>query len=1089
MLHTMSKYCYLKKLVLLLTVFVFPSLQILGQNSTVIRGRVTSGDKEPLIMATVTELDKTNRIVNGVATNLDGAFVMQIKNKENKLVVTYTGFLKQTLTIGNKTMFQIVLEEDLTLLKAVEVTAKKMTNTGAMMVPTREISTAMQRIEASEFEGLQVGSVDEALQGRVAGLDIMSNSGEPGSGMSMRIRGTTSLTGSSMPLIVVNGVPFETTVSGDFDFSTAKEEQYADLLNVNPDDILDIVVLKDAASTAIWGSKGASGVLQITTKRGKVGKPKIEVSYRLTTANQPKPIPMLNGDNYTMYMKEAYLNPALDNNPGNIPELNYDPSYTEYWNYNNNTDWVSQLKQQAWKNDFYSSLSGGDERGSYRITLGYLDETGTVIGQSLKRFSNRTDLTYNLSDRLVFNADLSYTYTDNDKNYTDLLAIAYKKMPNISVFKRDQNGDFTDVYYNVDRSTSKLNSAQRDLANPLAIANLAKQNEKNYRILPRFSLKYDILDPQKQVLQFKSSVSIDVTNNRKNSFYPKEVSGAAYDASNVNAASNNDDQGMNFNMDNNIFWKPNMPDNHSLQFYASMQTGISSGSAQGYSSYWAPSTSIQDVASNIFIGGDTKSSSGEGHSFGALATSHYAFKNRYIFDVVIRRDASSRFGKKNRVGYFPGFSAKWIISDEPFMKKVKMISMLAIRPSWGVSGKSPGKEGLHYSKYGLYSDPYIDMPGFYPLSLQIDNLRWEKATQMNLGMDINLFQDRLIMDLNAYHKRSTDLLLPNKSIPTSSGFMVIDYVNVGVMDNDGWELNFNGPKVFKIGKASIDLNLNLSNNYNIIRELSPDVQLSKGNMYSNGEYLTNTIIGKPSGAFYGYKYKGVYQYNDYVKGEQECAPIARDEFGEPILDKKGNPKPMYFYYYESSHSYIFKGGDAMYEDINHDGSIDANDVVYLGSVNPLLNGGFGMTFRYGGLSLNAFFNFRYGNKIVNDARMNSENMYGNDNQSIAVNWRWRKDGDVTMMPRALYQTGYNWLGSDRYVEDGSFLRWKYLTMNYSLPKEYLKPIGLQSLKFYLSLTNVLILTNYSGVDPEVLGHDGAKTPRPKEVTFSVMAGF
>ncbi|MDD3432073.1 MAG: TonB-dependent receptor plug domain-containing protein, partial [Bacteroidales bacterium] len=370
----------------------------------IVRGLITSADREPLISVTITEIDKTNRIVNGTVSNYDGEYVLQVRDRANKLRFNYVGFKSQDQEIGERGLINVTLQEESLELSEAVVTGRAVTNTGTMNVPTREISFAMQKVDAKEFEGIQVTSVEDALQGRVSGLDIVSNSGAPGSGMSMRIRGTTSLrSDGSQPLIVVNGVPYETTVASDFDFATAREEQYAELLTVNPDDILEIVVLKDAASTAIWGAQGANGVLQITTKKGARGKPRVQYSYRLTSAFMPDPIPLLNGDEYTMLMKEEYLNPSLNTNQGNIPEYSYvQDGSAFFWNYNNNTDWVKEITRAAWKHDNNLSISGGGERGDYRISFGYLDEQGIVYGQGLRRFTNRTDLGYVLSDRLIF---------------------------------------------------------------------------------------------------------------------------------------------------------------------------------------------------------------------------------------------------------------------------------------------------------------------------------------------------------------------------------------------------------------------------------------------------------------------------------------------------------------------------------------------------------------------------------------------------------------------------------------------------------------------------------------------------------------
>jgi TonB-linked SusC/RagA family outer membrane protein len=466
----------------------------------------------------------------------------------------------------------------------------------------------------------------------------------------------------------------------------------------------------------------------------------------------------------------------------------------------------------------------------------------------------------------------------------------------------------------------------------------------------------------------------------------------------------------------------------------------------------------------------------------------------------LNRDVSSRFGPGNRVGYFPGLSLKWIISDEPFMRNLNFISMFAIRPSWGRAGNPPSGDYLYYSKYAMYDNNYMNMPAIYPQGLQIENLRWETMIQTNIGIDLGFFDDRLIATVDLYHKRTKDLLFKDLSNPSTSGISSISNENVGVMDNDGWEVNLQAPKLVKTGNFSIDFNMNFSNNYNTIMELSDKINPMKGDMQKNGEYLRNVIIGNPLGSFYGYRYKGVYQYSNYIPGVQENAPVVRDANGNVVYDQNGTPKPLYFSYNSSNIRYRFRGGDAIYEDINHDGSIDELDVVYLGNANPKLQGGFGAMIRYKNFSVNSFFHFRYGNMIVNSARMAQESMYNNDNQSIAVEWRWRQEGDITEMPRALYDTGFNWLGSDRFVEDGSFLRFKYLTFNYALPKQWLKNLFVSDVKLYCTLNNLYIWTNYSGVDPEVgyaatkddpfkIGYDSSKTPRSKDVTLGITINF
>ena len=1066
------------------------------ETQRVVRGTVSSAtDGETLVGATVIEADDKKRIISATVTDINGQYVLKVKNPANNIAFSFVGYLTQGQKIGDKTVINVALKEDLKVIQDVVVTAEKKVSDGTFEIPQREITTAVQTMSSKSYEGIQVTSIDEAMQGRIAGLDIVSNSGDLGSGATMRIRGTSSINASTQPLIVVNGIPYEVNIDPSFDFAAANEEQYANMLSINPDDIEEITVLKDAASTAVWGSKGANGVLVIKTKKGAQGPTRVQYSYRFTAATQPKGLNMLNGDDYTMMMKQAYFNPQQDEDAANVREFLYDQTYSEYENFNNNTDWVSEVTQVGFKHDHYLNVSGGGERARYRVSSGFLNQTGIVIGQKMNRITSTAYLDYSVSDRIKFISELSFFYTDNDRNYENILGIAYRKMPNVSVYQQDLQGNNTDVFYNISRSSS-LHGSQRDLRNPVALANLATNNLKNYRIRPIFRLQYDLLDPEKQTLRYNLDVSFDVNNDKVSRFLPSEVSNAPWNDNSINLADSYDSESTTVLAENSLNWQPKFynPD-HFLNLMGSFQIITGNSSSQGMAVTNLPSGGIVDASAYGYPNGISTSR----YSYRSNAITfrgHYAFKNRYILGMTFRRDGSTKFGEKYKYGNFPGISAKWIISDELFMQPTqKWLSMLAIRPSLGITGNQPTEEYLHFSRYSPYGS-YIDMPATRPTTLRLSDLRWEKSTSFNLGFDLGFFDDRFVFDLNLYNKRTEDLLFSNLRVPSSSGFSNVPVQNVGTMDNNGWELNFYSVKAIKVNDFTVDFNFNLSNYVNKIIELRDDI-LANYNAdydYTNGTYLSRIQEGNSYGSIYGFRYKGVYQYNDYVPETQENAPVARDENGYVFTDEEGNPLPMYFAYGRSN-EYQFRGGDAIYEDINKDGSIDEMDIVYLGNSNPKVNGGFGSTIRYKNFSVTAFFNFRYGNKIVNLARMNAENMYYLNNQSVAVNWRWRKDGDVTEMPRALYNYGYNWLGSDRYVEDGSFLRMKYLTFNYSIPKAKLERYKLQQVSFYLTINNLWVITKYTGVDPEVgygsfgVSTDNSPTPRSKDATIGVSVTF
>ncbi|MDD4991029.1 MAG: SusC/RagA family TonB-linked outer membrane protein [Paludibacter sp.] len=1097
----------------LFILLLFPALafsQKPGDGLT-IQGTVSSTPDGPIIGASVTEIDANNRVVGGCITDLNGHYVLRLRNPENHISISYTGYVKQTRKIGTNKTINFVLLENTQTLTTVEVVASVKHSEGGFSIPKREISTAMQTLDMKEIEGLQVSSVDEALQGRIAGLDIVANSGDAGSGTSMRIRGASSINGSNQPLIVLNGVPYEMQVDPSFDYANSNSEQFANLLSINPDDIQDISVLKDAAASAVWGSKGANGVIMITTKKGRSGPTKVEYSYRYTGTVQPQGRKILNGDDYTMLMKQEFFNPAQSSSASNVVEFNYDKSFPNYENYNNNTDWVKEVTQIGNISDHYLTLSGGGDRATYRISGGFLSQNGTIIGQSNSRISSRSYLEYRVSDRLKFTAELSYTYSNYNRSFNfdfgngdspnedlSILGIAYKKMPNVSIYKQDADGVNTDSYFKTP-STTTLNWDQKYLVNPVALAMKAKNNVKNYRTLPTFRLQYDFTDPAVQTLRYSMFVSFDINNDKTSRFLPSEIVNYSWTDKHFNRAESGDHESVSIQTDNNIAWSPKFDnEDHNILLYASLQTTEGRSNYQGINSYGLISNQATDASNAAYL---TYEETGRSHwrSMGLLARMHYSFKGRYIFDGTFRRDGSTKFGNGNKWGNFPGISVKWIVSDEPFMKTTSnWLSMLAFRPGWGLAGNQPEFEYLHFSRYGN-DGSYAGMPVQVPITLQLKNLRWETTSSFNYGCDLGLFGDKIQADMNLYYKRTNDMLFKFVGIPNSSGFGVLNYQNAGSMDNNGWEINLYANKVIKVGDFSVDFRLNFSNSMNKIVQLDQKI-LDTYNVkydYSNGSYLTRIQEGNSYGSIYGFKYLGVYQYDKYVAGSQEDAPIARNKKGQVLLNEKGETVPMYFNYgrRNGGPQYVFRGGDAKYEDVNHDGNIDELDIVYLGNSNPLMNGGFGTTLRYKNLSCNFSFNFRYGNKIVNAARMLSENMYSTNNQSTVVNWRWRKDGDITSIPRALFDYGYNWLGSDRFVEDGSFLRLKYLTFNYSVPKQSLRKLSIDKVNFYLTLNNLFVLTKYSGVDPEIgygsfgVSKDFGQTPRSKDLTLGITVGL
>ena len=1064
----------------------------------IISGTVTD-DFGPVMRANVVEIDAANRIVASAVTDMSGNFSFKLKNPKDKLRITYVGYKTVTLPF-NKTNFKVKMQ-DATQIKEVTVTAKKKTQGSGLAIPVDEISTAQQSISMSEFEGLSITTVDEALQGRIAGLDIVANSGNLGSGTSMRLRGVSSINGSSEPLIVVDGNVWETNTN-DFDFQSANEEKFAELLNVNPEDIESISVLKDAAATAIWGSQGSNGVIEIKTKRGVRGKTRVSYSFRLTGTYQPNGYEMLNGDEYTMLLKEEYFNPRMSDEASNIPELNYNPSFAEYEMYNNNTDWLKLVKKTGWRQNHYLALSGGGEKAHFRIGAGYDHETGSIIEQQLDRFTSRVNLDYFVSDRIKIETNIALTYTKNKKNAGDLLSIAYVRMPNLSVYEQDKNGIDQEDYYSMLPTVSSQLRDQLNHKNPVALAKLAKNNETSYNITPEFKLNYRLLglDEEHHRLDYEGKVVFNIFNRYEDQFMPLSLSTKGWTDGESNRATANSNKSLGVTTTHTLTFTPHFKNkDHSLTMMLRGQLTSGTSSSQSTVSWGLPSGSIESTAAESFITG-MSTGSGQWRSIYFTYSAHYAYKGRYMLDFSVRRDGSTKFGDDQRWGNFPALSLRWNIGKEPWFRKTfPFISMLSIRPGWGIVGRQPGGEGLYFSKYD-YGASYLRERSIYPVNIQLKNLKWEQKKTYNIGTDFGFFNDRITGNVEMYWQYTSDLLMGNRGIPTSSGYTSLSYQNVGDMKNVGWEFNLNGNRIIKAGKFSVDFNVTFANNKNQITAMDETCLASLNHEFnrSNGSYLTRVELNTAMGSIYGFRYKGVYQYSDYspveipgVSGPN--APVARDEKGIVILDENQLTKPMMFC--AGSVNYEFRGGDAIYDDVNHDGQINELDIVYLGSSLPKFTGGFGFKLNFGRLTWNNQFNFRYGNKIINAARMEVEKMYDNNNQSRAVNWRWRVEGDITDIPRALRQAGYNYLGSDRFVEDGSFIRLNYSQLSYSLDPKIIKKWGLSQLSLYLSANNLFVLTKYSGADPEVgygsmgIVTDGAKTPRAKSFTAGVTIQF
>ena len=1150
----------MSKYKILLTLLFAVIAQTMMAQGTVISGTVEDA-MGPVMMANVTERDGNNRIVNATQTDMMGNFSMKIANPKNKLVVSYVGSKTKTLTIGTQKTFKIKMEDDKTTLKEVTVKGRR-TNSGGLNIDKREITVSQQTMNMENIEGMAFTSADEALQGEIAGLDIVNNSGNLGAGTTMRLRGVSTLSGSAEPLIVVDDKIFEYDTA-DFDPENMDEEKFSSMLAVSVDDIASITVLKDAAATAIWGSQGANGVIQITTKRGTRGKPKVTLGYKFTGTWMPAGYELLNGDNYTMMLKEEFYNPTQSSSAtSTINEINYVPaeSWAEANNWNKNTDWVDAVSQFGEQHEANFNISGGGQKATFRISASYNHQLGTVIKQRLDRLTTRLVLDYNVSDRIRFSTNFALTYTDNLKNYTygssknnssnnALLAMALAMAPNASIYRYDQYNNNTGEFFLMNpvrngftpddgNYTSQQLVDVVNIGNPVAYANKSWQKEKTYSIVPDFNIKYELLGTEngKHRLTFDGRVYFDIYAYSKPTFMPGSLSNGSYTDGDYNFITNTEQNQFKMGSRLKLTFTPAFKNE---DFYLTMMAYYEAGTQKNTYQYLGQNSipnGIEDATITArLLGMDNQPGTTRSAWQDFVYNAHFSYKSRYNIGFGIRGDGNSKFGPENPWFYSPSVSLRYNISEEPFFKPLlKYVSILGIRGSWGITGSSNVSVDNYFNQYTSRAGRYGT--GYYTTmsGMKLDDLRPEKKIGYNLGFNIGFLDNMFEVDINLYKDTKKDMLMKAIPIPTSATWntsTTLAWGNVGEMENKGWELQFNANKFIKIKKFSVSANFNLAQNINKLLEMDQRVldNMNTEPSYDrrgSGSILSRVVVGDPLCSIYGYNSNGVFQYSyEYLENyntkqlqlqaqaaargeaydwnyeawinqqlaEGKTFPVATDENGKVIMTNTGVPKHLTYYYGKTE--YEFKGGDAFYEDVNHDGTINELDIKYLGNSLPKMQGGFGLTLQYGQWKLVSRFVFRWGNKIINTARMNLESMYGTQNQCASVTYRWRKDGDVTAIPRALYGTGYNYQVSSRFVEDGSFLRLNNLQISYSVPKTTLKKYGLNTLTAYVTMNNLFCWTRYTGIDPEISAgtytpaSDGATTPRARMITASLNFGF
>ena len=1100
----------MNKIIKGLLLAIFCSCFSLGyaQEARIIEGVVQemiNGKREPSIGINVVVSNDQNRTFTGTVTDTEGRYVLRIPENTSgklKIVFSFIGMKSQTFEYKGQKKLDVFMQEETHMLQDVVITARRVES--ELGITTREQTYASQKIKMGDIiETLPITSVEEALQGKVTGLDILTG-GDPGSKSSIRIRGTATLNTKTDPLIVINGVPYSTDIDDTFDFNTANDEDFAAMLNLNPNDIEAIEVLKDAASTSIYGTAGANGVLLITTKKGARGKTSFTVSSKNSIKFEPDPMPMLNGNQYVAFIQDAIWNTA--NAQGlaksgdlldllfDTPEINYMTDWRYFNEYNVNTDWLDLVKKDAFTTDNSFSMSGGGEKATYRLSMAYTNEGGTTVGTGLQRLTSSLNIGYYFSDKLRVESEFSYANSDKDDNWSSAVrSEALRKMPNKSPYWMTTNADGELVqsgnYFTRQNSeefqgafSSKDDGSNAKNFHPLIMANESfnKSNIKEERIIVR--LKYNILPG----FDYDAYVSMKFKTTKNRKFLPQSATDVSSDSDFANRSTDAYSNNLALLTENKLLFRKNWNDIHNLVATGIWRTTQSSSSNYSSEVYGVASSGSSDPVN----GGAVKklaSSESDARTLSGIANLNYTFLNRYVISGTVNYEGKSSLGKSNRWGTFPSMGLAWYINEEPFLKgQSKWLGDTKIRFSYGQSGNAPDGTAPYVGTYSSVGK-YITGVGVAPATIQLNNLKWETSTEYNVGADLSFFDNKLTMTLDYYQKYTKDLLQKDIVIPSSTGYegsskgSKVTYYNSGEVSNKGWEyrVDYN---VFQNKDWRVATSFNISRNINEI-EVLPENLTAEAYSLKNGEYAQKLLTGTPIGSFFGYKYQGVYQNKEETYARDAENNIMYDLEGSPIVMKNGK--------------YICYPGDAKYEDINHDGVIDAKDIVYIGNCMPVVYGSVGANATYKNLTLNLNFFYRAGQKVINETRMNSESMIGSDNQSTAVLRRWRNEGDNTDIPRALWNHGLNYLGSDRFVDDASYFRLQSVSLNYRVPKSICSQLSLRSLSVFFTVYDAFTWTKYNGQDPEVnlpskvtdLAKDKSQTPRSARYSLGFNLNF
>lgn len=990
------------------------------QQQQTVKGIIKGPDGLPVIAANISQKGTNNATI----TDLNGNFTLNVTGRQPVLVISYIGYVTTEVNVSGRAFVEVVLQEDVAALDEVVVV-------GYGTMRKKDVTGAVSSVRSGEITKNATSNVMQAIAGKMSGVQVVQNSGTPGGDVSILIRGVGTINDAS-PLYVIDGVP----VSGGMWY-------------LNPNDVESIDVLKDASATAIYGSRGANGVVMVTTKQAQEGHTEINFDYSYGIQHSAKTYKMLDASQY------AALHNEMRTNTG--PEYSLNPAFADPESLGAGTDWMDAIFRTAPMQKVNLSMLGGNQKISHATSLGYYTQDGIMKNSSYNRLSLQSNISSKLASNITVRANVNLSAENRrTQPVSTVIQNAMRILPSIPIY--DDNGEYAGPTGNAEWNGNALN--------PVAIINEQNYRMKGFRMLSNISLEWEII----KGLKFKTTGGAELGYDYNNSYIPKYKWGMNESKNTMQTVTSAYEQ--LYLWDNTLNYdkafgkhRINAMIGTSYQEYKKESVSAAgSGRASELTTELDNATKATDVGGNSY----------RWALMSYMARLHYSYDDRYLLTATFRADGSSKFGKDNRFGYFPSFAAAWNIGNEAFMQSVKPVSLLKLRAGYGQTGnQNIGAYAFadKLSVNGVYN--FGSQRGFesnlvnliYPYLLSNPSVKWESVEQYNVGLDIGFLQNRIVANLDFYVKNTRDMLT-KKPVPQTSGTSLeqADWppVNIGKVLNRGFEFTVN-TKNF-VGEFKWETSLNMSFNHNEVVSIG-------GPEILNGVSLIRE--GQPINSFYGYELGGIYQTLDEV-------------FTGPVMENRAPDKASHNPYKNTS------PGDMWFVDVDGNGEINDLDRTVIGNPSPDCIFGFNNTFSYKNFDLSIFFQGALGNQVWNGVRASHESMNSTYNQLATTLERWTGEGSSYSMPRAIYaDPNNNSRASTRWLEDGAYAKLKNLTFGYTLPEKWIRKAKMKALRLYVSLDNLCTITNYSGLDPEagLSGLDYGVYPSARTYMFGVSVKF